>query len=159
MFQAHFFCFYFAILAAVTPPVALASLAAAGIAAADYYKTGILAFKLAFPGFIIPYFMVFNPSILLLFEDSAHPALSIIAAFLAVLFFTVGILGYMFYQIGLTLRITAIICAILFGGYVITIRPSLFYLGISLSLISILWQIWKKKSLKDKISANLQPNY
>jgi TRAP-type uncharacterized transport system fused permease subunit len=41
MFQAHFFCFYFAILAAVTPPVALASLAAAGIAKSDYYKTGI----------------------------------------------------------------------------------------------------------------------
>jgi TRAP transporter 4TM/12TM fusion protein len=155
MFQAHFFCFYFAILAAVTPPVALASLAAAGIAKSDYYKTGILAFKFAFPGFIIPYFMVFNPSILLGFGGSVQPILSIISAFLAVLFFTIGILGFLFYPIGFGMRLSMIISALLFCGFVITVIPTLFYSGISLCLVSVLWQAWKKKSVLDEIPAKL----
>lgn len=150
-FQAHFFCFYFAIFAAVTPPVALASLAAASIAKSDYYKTGITAFLFAFPGFIIPYFLVFNPSILMQFEGNFQPALSILSAFLAVLFFTVGIFGFLFYQIGSVLRTLMILCAGLFGGYVITLRPSLFHLGITLGLILVLWQVRKKVIVRQMI--------
>lgn len=63
--SAHFFCFYFAVISALTPPVALAALAAAGIAKANYWKTGINAFKLAIAGFIIPYLIVYNPVLIL----------------------------------------------------------------------------------------------
>lgn len=48
--SAHFFCFYFAIISALTPPVALGALAGAGIAEANYFKTGISSFKLAIAG-------------------------------------------------------------------------------------------------------------
>ena len=58
---AHFFCFYFAIISAVTPPVGLAALAAAGIAKASYLETGVAAFKLAIAGFVIPFLVIFNP--------------------------------------------------------------------------------------------------
>jgi TRAP transporter 4TM/12TM fusion protein len=64
-FSAHFFTFYFAIISALTPPVALAALAGAGIAGANYWKAGIQAFKLAISGFIIPYLIVFNPVLIL----------------------------------------------------------------------------------------------
>jgi len=63
--SSHFFCFYFAVISALTPPVALAALAGAGIAKANYWKTGINAFKLAISGFIIPYLIVYNPVLIL----------------------------------------------------------------------------------------------
>lgn len=63
--SAHFFCFYFAIISAVTPPVALGALAGAGIAGAPYFATAFRAFVLSLSGFIIPYLIVYNPVILL----------------------------------------------------------------------------------------------
>jgi TRAP-type uncharacterized transport system fused permease subunit len=62
---AHFFAFYFAVISAVTPPVALAALAGAGIAGASFMRTSIEAFKLAIAGFIIPFLVIFNPAIIL----------------------------------------------------------------------------------------------
>jgi TRAP transporter 4TM/12TM fusion protein len=63
--SAHFFAFYFAVVSAVTPPVALAALAGAGIAGASFMRTSIEAFKLAIAGFIIPFLVIFNPTIIL----------------------------------------------------------------------------------------------
>jgi TRAP transporter 4TM/12TM fusion protein len=62
---AHFFAFYFAVISAVTPPVALAALAGAGIAGAGFMRTSLEAFKLAIAGFIIPFLVIFNPTIIL----------------------------------------------------------------------------------------------
>ena len=62
---AHFFFFYFGVLAAITPPVALASYAAASIAKSDFDKTGWTAFKMAVPAFIVPFFFVMNPALLM----------------------------------------------------------------------------------------------
>src|SRR5690606_21280185 len=63
---AHMFVLYFACLSAITPPVALAAYAAAGLADAPVSKVGWLAVKLGLTGFIIPFFFVVEPSILLL---------------------------------------------------------------------------------------------
>lgn len=59
--SAHFFCFYFAIMSAVTPPVALGALAACALSGGDYVKTSVQGFRLALSGFIVPFFIVFNP--------------------------------------------------------------------------------------------------
>lgn len=63
---AHMFAFYFGIIADVTPPVALAAFAGAGIAKADPIKTGLQASKLAIAAFLVPYIFVYNPSMLLI---------------------------------------------------------------------------------------------
>jgi len=63
---AHLFMLYFAVLSVVTPPVALAAFAAAPIAGATPMATGIEAFRLALPGFIIPYLFVWHPDILII---------------------------------------------------------------------------------------------
>jgi TRAP transporter 4TM/12TM fusion protein len=63
---AHMFAFYFAILSAITPPVALAVFAAAGIAKSDMWKTGWLAVKIGAAGFIVPYMFVYEPSLLMI---------------------------------------------------------------------------------------------
>lgn len=67
--SAHFFAFYFAVISAVTPPVALAALAGAGIAGASYLKTSMHAFILAISGFIIPFLAVYNPAIIFAAES------------------------------------------------------------------------------------------
>ena len=63
--RAHFFAFYFSIVSAVTPPVALGSLAASSIAGANYMRTSWEAFKLSLPNFITPFLIVYNPVFLL----------------------------------------------------------------------------------------------
>ena len=63
---AHFFVFYFGIVANITPPVALAAYAGSAIAKADPMKTGVNATKLAIAAFIVPYIFAMNPSMLLM---------------------------------------------------------------------------------------------
>jgi TRAP transporter 4TM/12TM fusion protein len=66
MLAAHMFVFYFGIIADITPPVALAAYAGAGIAKADPFKTGVIASKLAVGAFIVPYIFVYSPAMLLI---------------------------------------------------------------------------------------------
>jgi len=66
---AHMFVFYFALLASVTPPVAIAAYAGAGLAEASPSKTGWQAFRLAIAGFIIPYIFIFSPELLFVNAD------------------------------------------------------------------------------------------
>lgn len=61
LLNAHMYCFYFSIIAAVTPPVGLASLAATGISGGSYAKTSMHGFRLAISGFILPFMIVYNP--------------------------------------------------------------------------------------------------
>jgi TRAP transporter 4TM/12TM fusion protein len=63
---AHMFAFYFAILSAITPPVALAVYAAAGLAKADLWKSGWAAVSIGAPAFIVPFMFVYEPAILML---------------------------------------------------------------------------------------------
>ncbi|MEC9346776.1 MAG: TRAP transporter fused permease subunit [Pseudomonadota bacterium] len=65
----HLFVFYFGVLSAVTPPVALAAVAAAPIAGAEPVRTGIIAMKLSLVGFIIPFVFVYDPTILLVVNE------------------------------------------------------------------------------------------
>ena len=83
---AHLFCFYFAIISEVTPPVALCAYAGASIAGGNPVKTGYEAFKLSIAGFIIPFIFVFHPGLLLhgsLFEILSAIAIGVLVSFLA----------------------------------------------------------------------------
>ncbi len=61
LLRAHMFCFYFSIIAAVTPPVGLASLAATGISGGNYAVTSVHGFRLSLSGFILPFLIIYNP--------------------------------------------------------------------------------------------------
>ncbi len=61
LLAAHFFTFYFAIISAITPPVGLASLAAAGLAGGNFLTTGLIGFRMALAGFLLPFMIVYNP--------------------------------------------------------------------------------------------------
>ncbi|MEL6915354.1 MAG: TRAP transporter fused permease subunit [Pseudomonadota bacterium] len=62
---AHFFVFYFAVLSAITPPVALASYAAAGISGANPMETSVTSFKIGFAAFIVPFMFFYNGNLLM----------------------------------------------------------------------------------------------
>jgi TRAP transporter 4TM/12TM fusion protein len=66
---AHMFAFYFAILSAITPPVALAVYAAAGLAKADLWKSGLSAIKIGAASFIVPFMFVYEPALLMVDPD------------------------------------------------------------------------------------------
>lgn len=68
---SHMFVFYFGIFANITPPVALASFAGAGIAGGDPMRTGWQSLKLALAGFIIPFIFVYNPNMLMIDINNA----------------------------------------------------------------------------------------
>ncbi|MEX0732675.1 MAG: TRAP transporter fused permease subunit [Aquisalimonadaceae bacterium] len=117
--SAHFFAFYFAVISAITPPVALAALAAAGIAGGDYMKTSLMAFKIAISGFIIPFLVVYNP-VLVLQPDSWSSALGSLIAIplgmtaLATTLFNCGLVRFRGYEWLLSLA-----SAVLMLGYVL----------------------------------------
>ena len=71
---AHMFVFYFGIFANITPPVALAAFAGAGIAGGDPMKTGFQSLKLALAGFIVPFMFVYNPNMMMI--DVANVAVT-----------------------------------------------------------------------------------
>jgi len=68
LMSAHFFVFYFCILAVITPPVALAAYAGANIARADFFKTGYTAVKFGFVAYIIPFMLIYNKELMLIGE-------------------------------------------------------------------------------------------
>jgi len=65
MLTAHFFVFYFAVVSAITPPVALASYAAAGISGANPMATSVASFKIGISAFIVPFMFFYNSAILM----------------------------------------------------------------------------------------------
>ena len=82
---AHFFVFYFGIVADITPPVALAAYAGSAIAKSNPMKTGINATKLAIAAFIVPYIFAFNPAMLLV-DTNAFQVIQIVITSLVGLF-------------------------------------------------------------------------
>jgi len=65
LLAAHLFVFYYAVLSDLTPPDAVTAFAAANIAGADMFATGIEAFRLGIAGFLVPFAFVFHPELLL----------------------------------------------------------------------------------------------
>ncbi|WP_339642732.1 TRAP transporter permease [Jannaschia helgolandensis] len=74
---AHFFVFYYGVLADITPPVALAAYAAAGIAGANPFKTGNTAFRLGIAKALVPFVFVYSPSLLLVADGFTWSAFAI----------------------------------------------------------------------------------
>ena len=124
---AHMFCFYFAMFANLTPPVALASFAAAGISGGDPMKTGWASVKLALAGFILPYMFVYNNSLLLIGQkinadtgkmeivrtSFAAGAMTAVFSVIGVALLSIAVEGHLFKKVSLPLRALAIIGAFL----------------------------------------------
>jgi TRAP transporter 4TM/12TM fusion protein len=93
MICAHFFVFYFGIVADITPPVALAAYAGSAIAKAPPMKTAFNATKLAIAAFVVPYIFALNPAMLFQFEAGTSPTMKVVQSVLIVLTSLAGLYG------------------------------------------------------------------
>ncbi|MDR3176546.1 MAG: TRAP transporter permease [Desulfovibrio sp.] len=109
---AYMFVFYFGIAADLTPPVALAAYAGAGIAGADPMRTGVTSFKLALAGFIVPYIYVFNPMLLFIDVSPLPMVQAVLTALLGVFLLAMSTVGYFKTTLAWPLRILALIGAV-----------------------------------------------
>jgi TRAP transporter 4TM/12TM fusion protein len=109
---AHMFAFYFAVLSAITPPVALAVYAAAGIAKSELWASGWAAVKIGAAGFIVPFMLIYEPALLMIGSWQA-----IIAAFVTascgILLFAGGLHGYFVTAANLWQRAALIVAGLL----------------------------------------------
>ncbi len=96
----HFFVFYFGVLADVTPPVALAAFAAAGIARSEPMRTGFTAFRLSMGKALVPFVFVFAPSLLFINFSFAEFSVALISALLAIAALGAAYTGQMVRPIG-----------------------------------------------------------
>ncbi|RAZ81146.1 TRAP transporter permease [Planococcus halotolerans] len=129
---AHMFIFYFAILSAITPPVALAAFAAAGISGAEPMKTGIVSMKLGLAAFIVPFMFVYGESLLLI-GDTQTIILSVITACIGIWGIACAVEGWLLRNATWYERV------ILFSGALLMIIPGVWsdLIGIAI-LVSII---------------------
>lgn len=94
LIAAHLFILYFGVVADITPPVALAAYAGAGIAGANAMKTGFIALKLALAGFLIPYIFVLSPALVLVNVTWAQAIHTFITASVGIIGLATGVQGF-----------------------------------------------------------------
>jgi len=115
---AHMFVFYFGIIADVTPPVALAAFAGAGIARSDPMKTAVNASKLAIAAFLIPYIFVLSPSLLLIDTTLPKVLLMMTTSLIGMTAIAAAVSGYLITRAQWTERI------LFFVGGLLMIDPN-----------------------------------
>jgi TRAP transporter 4TM/12TM fusion protein len=108
---AHLFIFYFGMLSMVTPPVCIASYAAATIGKTDPVRTGWEAMRLCSIAYVVPFLFAFSPS-LLLYGRWYIVAISVATAIIGAILLGIGLVGFLFRRIGLVKRLLFILAAI-----------------------------------------------
>jgi TRAP transporter 4TM/12TM fusion protein len=119
MMVSHMFVFYFGILANLTPPVALAAFAGAGIAGGNPTKTGLQAVKLAIAGFVVPYIFAYSPELLMIDATPVTIAIVAVTAVIGVVSLAAAVEGYLISEISLLNR------GMLFAGALLLMIPGL----------------------------------
>ncbi|OFN39543.1 C4-dicarboxylate ABC transporter permease [Corynebacterium sp. HMSC072G08] len=109
---AHMFVFYFGLFANITPPVALAAFAAAGLSGADPMRTGLQSMRLSLAGYIIPFIFVFNPAMLLIDVSFVSGLTVIITGTIGVLLLSVAVEGHLMVKIPWFLRLVFLAAAL-----------------------------------------------
>lgn len=106
--SAHFFVFYFGIIADITPPVALAAFAASGISGGDPIRTGVNSAKLAIAAFIIPYMIVFSPALLMIDVSIGEIVWVVFSAVMGMIAIGAGVIGYWYRKVNVIERLVLI---------------------------------------------------
>jgi len=144
---AHMFIFYFACLSAITPPVALAAYAGAGISGSDPMKTGFTSFRLGIASYIVPFMFFYAPEILLVGELS-DTILRTITAAIGVYALAASMQGWFFGPVNRFMRV------MLFGAAISLIEPNILFDILGLSFL-VGYYLFRKVFSKGTESAQL----
>ena len=151
LLAAHMFCFYFGIVADITPPVALAAYAGSAIAKGNAFKTGVNATKLAIAAFLIPYMFALNPAMVMIEGTevviSAATVLKalpmVVTAIIGLVGIGAGFIGYLNGPVNPALRVVS-----LAGGLLLVIPGTVTdIIGIALiAAVVVLTKLTQKKA-------------
>ncbi len=134
---AHFFIFYFAVMSAITPPVALAAYAGAAIAQSDPMKTSVESFKMGLAAFVVPFMFFTSPALLM--QGTWFEILHVVAtAGLGIYLLSSTVQGWFFGQLSVVLRVVLMLAAL---GM---IEGSWFTDAIGLGAAVLVWVLQKK---------------
>lgn len=138
---AHLFVFYYGVVADITPPVALAAYAGAGLAKANVFKTGVMATKIAIAGFLIPYVFIYAPSLILIGQEAtllwwAGLAWIVLKSSLGLWMIAAAVVGYALRPMSRNQRIAMV------AGGLFLVKPGIIsdMAGIGLLLVILIWQ-------------------
>jgi TRAP transporter 4TM/12TM fusion protein len=107
---AHMFVFYYAVISTITPPVALAAYAAAGIAETDPFKTALVGFRVGIAKFVVPFYIIYTPEIMLLSGNPLKIITSLAMSFIGIWALAGAACGYIFRELKLYERLTLLAC-------------------------------------------------
>ena len=129
---AHMFAFYFAILSAITPPVALAVYAAAGLAKANLWDAGWAAVRVGAAGFIVPFMFIYEPALLMIngWAEIHFSLLALASAVIGCMCLAAGLHGYLVRDARAWERV------FLLGAAVLLIKPGFVTDSIGLALLA-----------------------
>ncbi len=150
---AHFFVFYFGIVADITPPVALAAYAGSAIAKANPMKTGLNATKLAIAAFIVPYIFSYNPALLLENMTGSgwsvflQTMLIVVSAMLGLFGVGVALNGHLFRRVNPFIRI------LFAAGGLLMIVPGLKTDAVGLAIVAAMVAIQRMAGRKEALEA------
>ncbi len=138
---AHFFVFYFGIVADITPPVALAAYAGSAIARSKPMRTAFNATKLAIAAFVVPYIFAMNPSMLLIETNAAEVILIVVTSIVGILALGIGLEGYVRGELPWPLRIVAI------AGGLLLLVPGTWsdIIGIAVVVLIYIFQVLRNR--------------
>jgi TRAP-type uncharacterized transport system fused permease subunit len=143
--QAHFFVFFFAVFALITPPVGLCCVVAAPIAGADYLKVGIEAVKGALIAWFLPFLIIWSPGIILQEQGPVLIAIQLIASVSAVFLLQVSVVGYYRSILSLTERTIPVLAILALVAFLITHHFALLGIGLGIGVFFIIWQSKRKR--------------
>lgn len=108
---AHFFIFYFAVMSAITPPVALASYAGAALAGSDPMKTSVESFKIGLAAFVVPFMFFYSPAMLMegSWVEIAHV---FITASIGIYLLSAAVIGWFFGPLNVVMRLLLLVSAL-----------------------------------------------
>jgi TRAP transporter 4TM/12TM fusion protein len=138
---SHLFVFYFGAIANLTPPIALAAFAGAGIAGSDPQRTGWISCKLALAGFIVPFIFIYKPGLMILNSSVLDITVAAVTTILAVLALAAATEGYLFTRMNWAIRF------VLIGAGVLLIFPEAVYMVAGLVALAavLMYQFFKMR--------------
>ena len=107
---AHMFVFYYAVISTITPPVALAAYAAAGIAETDPFKTALVGFRVGIAKFVVPFYIIYTPDIMLVSGNPLKAAIAVLMAIFGIWALAGSACGYVFRELRVYERLILFIC-------------------------------------------------
>jgi TRAP transporter 4TM/12TM fusion protein len=146
--SAHMFVFYFGIVADITPPVALAAFAAAGVSGGEPLKTGVQSAKLAIAAFIIPYIFVLSPELMMIDTTWQSLLWVLFTSLTGMISIGAGMIGYWYRRTHIVERIAAVAA----GVMLIYPEGSTDLIGLGLFIALLALQLLIKQDQKKEVA-------